>query len=173
MEENTEPSNTEAAPQKSSQTTKYAIIVGIIVIAAIALFAVENRPAPSQAPAKTLGAETTSTPAPTAMAAATLKDGTYTAEGQYKIHPGSPREATKKVGVTVTLKNNIITDADVKNEADDEMSERYQGMFIDGYKQFVVGKNINDVHVTKVGGSSLTGGGFNDALEKIKAQAKV
>ena len=36
----------------------------------------------------------------------------------------------------------------------------------------VVGKNIDEVAITKVAGSSLTPKGFTDALEKIKADAK-
>jgi hypothetical protein len=40
------------------------------------------------------------------------------------------------------------------------------------YKQYVVGKKIDEVQLTKVSGSSLTPQGFNDALAKIKAEAK-
>ncbi|WP_447589312.1 hypothetical protein [Microbacterium lacticum] len=36
----------------------------------------------------------------------------------------------------------------------------------------VVGKDIDDVSVSRVAGSSLTSGGFNDALETIKADAR-
>jgi hypothetical protein len=36
----------------------------------------------------------------------------------------------------------------------------------------VVGKNISELQLTKVSGSSLTPQGFMDALEKIKAEAQ-
>jgi hypothetical protein len=36
-----------------------------------------------------------------------------------------------------------------------------------------VGKNINDLKLTKIAGSSLTPMGFNDAVAKIKMKAKV
>ena len=36
----------------------------------------------------------------------------------------------------------------------------------------VVGKDIDDLSVSRVAGSSLTSGGFNDSLETIKADAR-
>ena len=78
-----------------------------------------------------------------------------------------------QLGVSVTLKDDIITSASVTNMANDGRSQRYQDMFISGYKQYVIGKNIADVSLSKVSGSSLTPGGFNDALAQIKSQAAV
>ena len=94
-------------------------------------------------------------------------DGTYSATGSY-MSPGGYQQ----LGVTITLKNDIITSASVTNMASDGRSQRYQNMFISGYQQYVVGKNIADVHLTKVSGSSLTPSGFNDALAQIESQAK-
>lgn len=96
------------------------------------------------------------------------KDGTYTAEGDYTVHIGQ-----KHIDVKITLKNNIITAADVTNEADDPTSVNYQNKFISGYKDLVIGKNINDVHLGAVSGSSLTPMGFNAALSTIESQAKM
>ena len=47
---------------------------------------------------------------------------------------------------------------------------QYQ-QFIAGIDQEVVGKSLNDIEVTKVSGSSLTSGGFNEALAQIKSEA--
>ena len=58
------------------------------------------------------------------------------------------------------------------NEADDPMSVKFQNSFIGGYKQYVTGKDINTVHLTKVAMSSLTPNGFNSALQSIEDQAK-
>lgn len=96
------------------------------------------------------------------------KDGTYTAEGAYAVHAG-PEEIT----ITVTLKNDVIVDSQFQAVPNLKMSQRYMDMFSENYKQLVVGKNIADVNLTKVSGSSLTPIGFNDALAKIKAQAVV
>ena len=103
----------------------------------------------------------------TGTAAPLYKDGTYSAEGSY-ISPGGP----DKIAVTLTLSNDVITAASVTPEPGDGTSARYQNMFVSGYKQYVLGKDISTVHLTKVSGSSLTPGGFDDALAKIKAQAQ-
>lgn len=98
---------------------------------------------------------------------ALYKDGTYSAVGDY-ISPGG----AEQVGVTVTLKNDVISDVQFEAKATRPNSVRYQGMFAGGYKTLVVGKNIAEVQLDKVSSSSLTPVGFNDALSKIKSQAK-
>ena len=95
------------------------------------------------------------------------KDGSYTATGSY-MSPGGQDQ----IGVTLTLANDIITDVSINPQAGDRTSSRYMARFASGYKQYVVGKNIADVNLTNVSGSSLTPIGFNDALNQIKAQAK-
>ncbi|HTK33096.1 MAG TPA: hypothetical protein VL335_00920 [Candidatus Paceibacterota bacterium] len=99
--------------------------------------------------------------------AALYKDGTYTANGTY-MSPGGQDE----IKVTLTLKSDIVTDATVVTVIADHTSQRYQDKFISGYKQYVVGQNISSLNVTVVSGSSLTSTGFNNALAKIKTQAK-
>lgn len=96
------------------------------------------------------------------------KDGIYTVNGMYTAPSGS-----EELSVSITLKNNIITDATVTNTAKNDISKKLQDMFISGYKPYVVGKNIDTVKLNKISGSSLTPKGFNDALDKIKLQAKV
>ena len=107
------------------------------------------------------------TPTPSSTSSAAYKDGTFTATGTYQS-PAGPEGVT----VSVTLKNGIITDSTVTSNANDGESRRYQSEFISGYKTYVNGKNIDSVSVGKVSGSSLTGAGFNNALTKIKAEAK-
>lgn len=94
------------------------------------------------------------------------KDGTYSATGSY-MSPGG----MDKLSVTLTLKNDIITSVSVTPQAGDRTSSRYQNMFISGYQQYVLGKDIANVSLTKVSGSSLTPKGFDDALKQIKSQA--
>ena len=95
------------------------------------------------------------------------KDGTYSSTGSYTSPAGK-----EEVGVSLTLKNNIITDVTFTPKATNEVSIKLQGMFASGYKELVVGKDINTIKLDKVSGSSLTPKGFNDALDKIKLQAK-
>jgi hypothetical protein len=95
-----------------------------------------------------------------------LKDGTYTAEGSYVSPAGA-----ESITVTLTLKDEVVTDAVVKSNATAKKSIFMQGMFIDNYTPMVVGKKITEIQLDKVSGSSLTPKGFNDAVAKIEAQA--
>ena len=96
----------------------------------------------------------------------TYVDGTYTESGDYQAPSG-----TETVEVTVTLADGVITDITVVGDATDPTAQSRQGQFIAGIADIVVGKNIDDLDVQKVGGSSLTSGGFNVAIEAIKADS--
>lgn len=93
-------------------------------------------------------------------------DGTYDASGSYQSPNG-----TEEVDVTITLEGDVITAVEVVGHGSSPDSKRYQGEFIDGIAAEVVGKDIDDIQVDRVGGSSLTSGGFNSAVEEIKAEA--
>lgn len=97
----------------------------------------------------------------------TYKNGTYKANGSY-ISPGGQEQ----VAVSLTIKNDIVTDSSVTPTPASPTSSQYQGQFVANYKQFVTGKNISTLNLSKVAGSSLTSKGFNAAVEQIKAQAK-
>jgi uncharacterized protein with FMN-binding domain len=99
--------------------------------------------------------------------ASVYTDGTYSATGSY----GSPG-GQEQLSVTLSLINDIITAVSVTPGAYDRRSQNYQNAFISGYKQYVLGKNIADVNLTRISGSSLTPIGFNNALAQIKAKAK-
>ena len=64
----------------------------------------------------------------------------------------------------MTVKDDIITDAQAKSGARDERSQMYQMNFTRNVRQ-VVGKNINDLHLDTIGGASLT----TRAFEKFVA----
>jgi hypothetical protein len=119
--------------------------------------------------AKTQTTRQTSIPkVPTIQTTGAYKDGTYSAVGSYNSPAG-----TEQVSVSLVLKNNIVTDSTFSATSNSGRSKAYQNEFASGYKAFVIGKNISTINVGKVSGSSLTGTGFNNALAKIKAQAKI
>ena len=97
---------------------------------------------------------------------ATYTDGTYTAEGSYSS-PGG----TESIEVELTLADGVVTDVTVTGEATDAQAKRYQTEFSDGIAAEAVGVAIDDLDVSRVAGSSLTSGGFNDAVDEIKADA--
>ena len=117
----------------------------------------------------TTGAATGSSAATEAADAGSgeYEDGEYTARGEY-ISPGGPQS----VGVTVTLSNSVITAVSVDTSQTKGPSLEYQGKFAGGISDVVVGKNIDEIEVDKVSGSSLTSGGFNEAIEQIKQEAQ-
>ena len=108
-------------------------------------------------------AATTETAAP---ADASYADGTYTAQGTY-----ATPETVETISVTVTLHDDTITAVEVVGDPQKSESEEYQGEFIGGIAAEVVGKDIDQLSVSRVAGSSLTSGGFNSAIEMIKQQA--
>ena len=85
-------------------------------------------------------------------------DGTYTAEGSY-----ATPESVETVTVTLTIADDTVTDVEVTGDP--------QSQFIGGITDEVVGKSLDDVSVSRVSGSSLTSGGFMQAVELIKAEA--
>lgn len=93
-------------------------------------------------------------------------DGSYTATGDY-ISPAGPSQVT----VELTLEGDIVTAVTVTPLSDDPTASGFQGKFAAGIADIVVGRDIDQLAVSRVGGSSLTSGGFNDALAQIKADA--
>lgn len=93
-------------------------------------------------------------------------DGTYSATGTY-ISPNG----TETVEVEVTLEGNTITAVTVNPQPTNPTTSRFQSMFAGGIEAEVVGKRVDEVQVTRVAGSSLTGGGFTEALDAIRADA--
>jgi uncharacterized protein with FMN-binding domain len=93
-------------------------------------------------------------------------DGTYSADGHYQS-PGG----TETIGVTMTLQSGVVTDVQAQTHPSNPNTSRFQGEFASGIAGQVVGKKLDGLNVSKVAGSSLTSGGFNDAVEQIKAEA--
>lgn len=168
----------EQANQNTSKSSSKVglALVGIIVVAFIGIVAYQSQnknqsqtttqtsPAVQQEarsnPTNETGSETTET-------ASAYKDGTYSADGNY-VSPGGQEE----LGVTLTITNGIVTDSQVEVKATRPMSKERQTDFATHYKAEVVGKNIDELSLSRVSGSSLSPKGFNDAVEKIKSQAK-
>ncbi|MFE7506246.1 hypothetical protein [Promicromonospora sp. NPDC057488] len=94
-------------------------------------------------------------------------DGTYSADGSY-VSPGG----TESVGVELTIADGVVTAVTVTPEADDATSAQYQQQFASGISDEVVGVALDQLHVDKVAGSSLTSGGFEDAVTQIEEQAR-
>jgi uncharacterized protein with FMN-binding domain len=145
-------------------------VAALVVVGTIAVFGA-HKPAdttPIVTPSIPSGQATSpQVPTPVKSTSATAyKDGTYTASGTYQSPGGQDQ-----VDVSLTIKNDIVTDANV-TASGDNTSKFYQGMFLANYKPLVVGKDISTLKLSKVSGSSLTSAGFNAAVQKIEVEAK-
>ncbi len=148
--------------ESQNQTKKTGLIIGALIVVLVAVVTVfagkDDDDVVVQQP----------TTLEDANIAANYKDGVYTATGSY-MSPGGPDE----IDVTVTLANNVVTEVVSVAKPGDDVSKKYMKMFTDDYKTLVIGKNISEVKLDKVSGSSLTSIGFNDAISKIRSQAKI
>lgn len=148
-------------------------VVAIVLLATggtVAMVALSKKPTTSASTAASSQTSTSTTTPSTASdntTLATYTDGTYTATGTYSS-PGG----TEKIGVTVTLKDGVVTSSSLDTSKATGDAAEYQDQFASGYKKLVVGKNIDSISLSRVSGSSLTSNGFNDALDAIKEQAK-
>jgi uncharacterized protein with FMN-binding domain len=92
-------------------------------------------------------------------------DGTYEARGTYGGGPSF-------LDVTVTIDDDIITDVEVGTPATNPTSLEYQQAFAAAVPGEVIGRDIGEVSVGKLAGSSSCGEGFNDAIAQIREQAR-
>jgi uncharacterized protein with FMN-binding domain len=98
--------------------------------------------------------------------ASSSASGTWTETGDYQT-PGGQESVT----VTLTAKNGEVTAVKVTGSGSTPNAQQYQAAFISGISGQVVGKPLATLEVGAVSGSSLTGNGFDAAVEKIRADA--
>jgi len=166
--------------EPAQTNSKKKIIAAAIVLFAIALLAIGAKALTSknnlpQSTAQHAASNTSGTTSITANGSAssaspgspTYKNGTYMAIASYDSPGGN-----QSVALSITLENGTVTASNVTEGANGPEALEYQQDFISGYKAFVIGKNIDNIRVSHVSGSSLTSIGFNSALNTIKDQAK-
>ncbi len=110
----------------------------------------------------------TTTPSADMPKVGLYRDGVYSAVGSYVSPAGD-----EQIGIKFTVTGDIVTAADVTPMASHPVSSKFQNMFAEGYKQYVVGKSLAGLNLKKVSGSSLTPIGFDQAIKKVQAQAKI
>ena len=76
------------------------------------------------------------------------------------------------MGVQLTLAAGKVSDVQITQHPSNPNTRKFQGQFAGGIAAQVVGRNIDELNVSKVAGSSLTSGGFNQAVAKIKSEAR-
>jgi uncharacterized protein with FMN-binding domain len=155
----------------SVRKSVFAGIAGLSLAGTVAGCAPSASESTPPAPAGNAAETSTTTPSAGASSLATsgstYKDGTYSADGNY-VSPNG----TETVGVELTLAGGTVTAVDITQHPSNPNTRKFQGEFAGGIAGQVVGKNIDELNVSKVAGSSLTSGGFNQAVEKIKSEAQ-
>lgn len=100
------------------------------------------------------------------VALTTYADGTYSSRTSYRS-PGGTHSAE----ATITLENDIVTAATFSSDAGNSTSKKYVDRFKAAFKAEVVGKDLDSVALSRIGGASLTTNGYNDALDLVIAKA--
>lgn len=147
------------------------VVIALLAFAAGATIVLTSRPTTQDSATETASDLPTDAPLTTdpgsSVGSGTFNDGTYSATGSYQT-PGG----TERVGVKVTLKDGVVTDANLTEMGQTGEAQEYQSRFASGYKAQVVGKKVSEIKLDRVAGSSLTSGGFNDAINDIAKQAQ-
>jgi len=160
---------------ESAQRQKTLVIVtvlAVVVIAAAVAFYQRSKTSdstvtstPSQS--SNINSSTSTQSNSTNDATAEYADGTYEATGNYRSPGGA-----ESVDVSLTIVDGVITESTVMPSGNNRESKEYQSQFVSNYKQYVVGKELADLTLSRVSGSSLTPLGFNQAVDAIRSQAQ-
>lgn len=104
---------------------------------------------------------------PAESASAVYKNGTFKTQTSYQ----TPKRDVYAMEVSLVLENDIVKDAQIVYTQGAEKDPNAQ-KFEAAYRTEVIGKNIDSINLSRVGGASLTTNAFNTALVDIKADAK-
>lgn len=125
----------------------------------------EETPVTTAAPETTVTTPVTPPAAGSDVAAAI--NGTYSANTTYL----TPARTSHNLTVALTVANDVVTDATVTYD-DGGFSNQHQERFDGAYKAEVVGKRLDSISLSRIGGASLTTESFNEAVKQIIAQAQ-
>lgn len=81
----------------------------------------------------------------------------------------TPKRTEHDIAVTLEIKDNIIVGADVTYDGGEAATPAHSG-FDGAYATEVIGADISEVTLSRVGGASLTSDAFNEAVADIRAQ---
>ena len=146
----------------------YIIAIIIIALGAVGFTFFKGTTKTVEAPTPAIAEEMTPQAIPTKETiATTFKNGTYKNTVTYQ----TPNRTEYQLDVTLTVSNDVVTDAKVaysQGAEKDPNAQRFEG----AYKTEVIGKSLDSINLSRVGGASLTTGAFNKALTQIKTDAK-
>ena len=115
---------------------------------------------------KPLTTETPPEASTTSSEQSAYTDGTYTANASYF----TPKRVQHNISVTLTINDDVITAADVLYDGAEARTPSHTN-FDGAYEQIVLGVEIDDLDLARVGGASLTTTAFNETLADIATEA--
>jgi hypothetical protein len=95
-----------------------------------------------------------------------FRDGVFTATGWYGSLPSHH-------DVTLTVMDDKITDVAITTPAEDETSLGYQRRFAQALPGAIIGRDLDEVSIDRLAGSSGCSEGFMNALATIQREAAV
>jgi hypothetical protein len=158
----------------------YIIAVVVLVVAGVAFTLLQSKPEVTNTPnivetsttntkviPETTGKDVMevkkNTPNSTASA---FTDGTYSEKVSYL----APNQKTYSLDISMSVANDVISTVGITYSSEAEKDPNVKN-FDKAYKTLVVGKKLNDVSLSRVGGASLTTNAFNEAIAAIKTEA--
>lgn len=124
---------------------------------------VTSGPNPTATPVPTA----TPTPVPTPVTTYNYMNGIYTVLQKYTVE-GKQDSIT----VQLTIQNDYASDLTDTYTYSSTKSKSYQDSFESKIRSLIVGKAINNISVSRVGGASVTTDAFNQAFSQIKNNAR-
>lgn len=157
---------------RMSSPVRKSVFIGIAGISLMGTVAgcapaAQSAAAPASAAQSAAASSTASSSGGAGGSSSGYKDGTYSADGNY-VSPNG----TETVGVELTLSGGTVSGVNITQHPSNPNTRKFQGEFAGGIAAQIVGKKLDELNVSKVAGSSLTSGGFNQAVEKIKSEAR-
>jgi hypothetical protein len=142
-------------------------IIAILVVAILGVGFTFFQASKSDTPAPATKETSVPTTNTTAAGAASYKSGSHATKVTYM----TPARSEYVLDVTLILENDIITDAQITYSQGAEKDPN-AAKFEAAYRTEVIGKDIDAINLSRVGGASLTTGAFNNAVANIKNDAK-
>lgn len=81
----------------------------------------------------------------------------------------TPKRTEHEMLVTLTLKDRVVVSADVTYDGGAAVTPSHSA-FHATYEAEVIGKSLNEISLSRVGGASLTSDAFNEAVAEIRAE---
>lgn len=145
----------------------FVIVIPILIIVAVVVgFFFWNQSNRNENTGTTLQTEVTQQPIETITEQA-YADGTYTKITRYF----TPKRVEHKITTTIDLEDDVIVGVNVIY--DDAEAKTPSHLSFDGaYRDEVLGRKLDEINPSRVGGSSLTTASFNEAVGEIKSEAQ-